>query len=116
MRFPVLKTGAVAQYPAAKGLRMGTQVVRFVDGSEQRYREQGRARRWWVIRLELLDEAEVAAIEEFFADCQGAFGSFAFTDPWDATEYGDCSLEQESLEAAMAGELRGATALVIREN
>lgn len=116
MRFPALKTGAVAQYPASRGLRLATHVVRFVDGSEQRYREQGRARRWWTIRLDSLDEAERAALEEFFENCQGAFGSFSFTDPWDGTEHADCSLAQDSLEVVMSGELRGGTALVIREN
>lgn len=116
MTFPLLKTGAVAQYPAVKELAGATEVVRFVDGREQRYRDFGSALRRWVIRLELLDEAELATVEEFFMENQGAFGSFAFTDPWDGTVYPDCSLEQDSLEVVLAGELRGATALAVREN
>lgn len=116
MTFPLLKTGAVAQYPAVKGLDTATEVVRFVDGGEQRYRDFGAALRRWAIRLELLDEAELTAVEEFFTDNQGAFGSFAFTDPWDGTVYPDCSLDQDSLEIVLVGELRGATALSVREN
>jgi hypothetical protein len=116
MTFPRLKTGAVMQYPAGKGLRFATEVVRFVDGSEQRYRDFGAAVRRWVVRLDLLDEAEVTAIEEFFAANQGAFGSFSFTDPWDGTEYPDCSLDQDGLEVVLAGEMRAAAALIVVEN
>ncbi len=31
--FPVLKTGAAAQYPLDRGVRFSTQAVRFMDGS-----------------------------------------------------------------------------------
>ena len=114
--FPKLKTDAVMQYPAARRLRFACQVVRFVDGGEQRYRESGGALRSWEIRLNLLDEAELAALEEFFAANQGAFGSFAFTDPWDGTEHSDCSLDRDSFALLLAGEMRGATSLMVREN
>ena len=40
--FPKLKTGAVAQYPASRALSQATEVVRFLDGTEQRYRAAGR--------------------------------------------------------------------------
>ncbi|HWQ55524.1 MAG TPA: DUF2460 domain-containing protein [Bryobacteraceae bacterium] len=116
MTFPVLKTGAVMQYPGAKELRVATDVVQFVDGGEQRYRDFGSALRRWLIRLDLLDEGELAEIEGFFTDCQGAFGNFAFTDPWDGTEYPNCSLEQDSIETVLEGELRGGTLLVVKEN
>lgn len=116
MTFPVLKTGAVMQYPGAKELRVATDVLRFVDGGEQRYRDFAASLRRWVIRLKLLDEGELAALEGFFEDCQGAFGSFVFTDPWDGSEYPDCSLEADSMELVLEGELRGGTSLVVREN
>jgi len=34
--FPTLKTSAVAQYPATKAVKFQNQVMRFVDGTEQR--------------------------------------------------------------------------------
>ena len=37
--FPTLKTGAVMQYPGKRILQFSTDVVRFLDGTEQRYRE-----------------------------------------------------------------------------
>jgi hypothetical protein len=114
--FPKLKTDAVMQYPAARGLQFATEVVRFVDGSEQRYREFGAPLRRWTIRLDLLDETELARLEEFFSEMQGSFGTFLFTDPWDGREYAGCSLEQESLEITLNGEMRGRMELVVREN
>src|SRR5512134_1307110 len=90
--FPRLKTGAVAQYPAEKTIACSTQVLRFVDGSEQRCREYSAPLRKWIIGLDLLDERELAELEGFFIAQQGAFGDFVFVDPWDGTEYAHCSL------------------------
>jgi uncharacterized protein DUF2460 len=114
--FPILKTGAVAQYPAGRRLEFQNQVVRFVDGTEQRYRDCAGTRHRWEISLELLDEPELAAIEEFFRAAGGAFETFAFVDPWDDVEYSNCSLAGDALELAVLGEMRGRTSLVVVEN
>src|SRR5215813_4546013 len=95
--FPKLKTGAVLQYPATRGLRYANRVMRFLDGTEQRFRANGDAKRRWEIRLDQIDELEMAEIEQFFLENQGVFGSFSFTDPWDGTEYPNCSLESDGL-------------------
>lgn len=113
---PRLKTDAVAQYPARRETRYRNHVVRYLDGTEQRYRELGPALRSWVIRLDLLDEAELAAIEEFFLSQQGRAGSFSFVDPWDDVEYADCSFLDESFEMELSGEMRGRTRLTVRQN
>ncbi len=114
--FPKLKTDAVAQYPATRGVQMRNQALRFVDGSEQRYRDCAGPLHRWEIRLDALDEGEMAAIEEFFADTQGRFGSFEFIDPWDGKTYANCSLEADELTLAAAGEMRGSTAVAVVEN
>ena len=114
--FPKLKTGAVLQYPAARGLRFANQVVRFLDGTEQRFRTAPAARRRWEVRLDFLDESEIAEIDLFFQENQGVFGSFSFTDPWDGTEYPNCSLEAGELRMEAVAEMRGRTSLVVREN
>jgi hypothetical protein len=114
--FPTLKTGAVIQYPAIRKVRYRNQSLRFVDGTEQRYRDCAGPLRRWEIRLSQLDEGEVAALEQFFADNQGAFGSFAFTDPWDGTAFPNCSLEMDGLKTTATAEMNGATSLTVAEN
>ncbi len=114
--FPKLKTGAVMQYPASRGVEYATQVHRFVDGSEQRYRERGGPARRWVIRLDRLDETELQSLQEFFDSVQGRAGYFSFDDPWDEVTYGNCSLEDDALALEWSGEMRGRTVLVVREN
>ena len=114
--FPQLKTAAVMQYPASRGLRYANFGVRFVDGTEQHYREWGAPLRRWHIRLDLLDETEMASLGDFFATNQGGFGSFSFTDPWDSTEYSDCSFDHDVFQFDLLEEMRARTTLTIKQN
>ena len=91
--FPLLKSGAIVQYPVTRTLEYSTRVLRFVDGTEQRFRQYGSGLHKWLVRLDLLDEEELLRLEQFFTSEQGRFGSFAFTDPWSGAEYANCSLE-----------------------
>src|ERR1700687_5294457 len=114
--FPKLKTNAIAQYPLGRRERFRNETVRFVDGSEQRYRDSGGVRMEWDIQLSQLDEGELAAVEEFFLAGQGAFGSFSFTDPWDGTIYDNCSVAADTLALLTAGEMHGTTKLTVVQN
>jgi hypothetical protein len=90
--------------------------MRFVDGSEQRFREYGGPLRRWVIRLSALDEEEMEAIEAFYLSEQGGYGTFSFVDPWDGEEYANCSLESEDGIFDYIGLHDGRTRLVVRQN
>lgn len=114
--FPTLKSGAVMQYPAERELRFSTEVLQFVDGSEQRFRGYGASMRRWIVRLDLLEDAELQRLETFFDASQGALGTFPFTDPWDGTVYANCSLEEDEMAIEFNAEQQAKTALVIREN
>ena len=114
--FPRLKTDAVAQYPFTTTLTFQNQTLTFVDGTQQRYRDSAAARMRWEINLTKLDEGELAAVEEFFMANQGAFGSFAFTDPTDGHVYEQCSIEADSLEAMTLTEMRCATTMTVVQN
>jgi hypothetical protein len=59
---------------------------------------------------------ELFAIEAFFLEQQGQYGSFSFTDPWDGTEYPDCSFESDDFRTDSFAEGRSATTLIIRNN
>lgn len=114
--FPKLRTNALAQYPATRHIRFQNQVIQFVDGTAQRYRDSSGPLHQWQIRVDLLDESEMAAIEQFFVDNQGAFGSFAFTDPWDGQIYADCSLADGDVALTSLSEMHGQTMLTVRQN
>jgi Conserved hypothetical protein 2217 (DUF2460) len=113
--FPVLKTGAVIQYPAEKAIRFSTQVIRFVDGSEQRFRDFDVSLRRWIIRLDTLDETELGALRNLFRTQRGAAGTFSFTDPWDGTTYDKCNLESDEMVEDFLNEGKSRTTLVVRE-
>ena len=116
MDFPALKTGAVAQYPSDRIREYSTLVQEFLDGSEQRSPRYGAPLRRWMVRLDVLDEAEMFRLEEFFVEQGGEVGEFAFTDPWSGTEYPNCSFEGSELELNFLAVGRGALELVVREN
>src|SRR5581483_10518443 len=99
--FPVLKTSAVAQYPFSSGTSFSTEVLRFVDGSEQRYSNYGQPVRRWAIHLDLLDEGELSAMRQFFRSQAGMVGRFAFIDPVTGTQYGNCSFDQGNLDGTI---------------
>lgn len=114
--FPRLKTNAVAQYPAKRVLRFQNQTLRFVDGTEQRYRDSAGPLHRWEILLKQLDEGEMAALDTFFEGNEGTFGSFAFTDPWDGQVYQNCSLESDGLDLTTTAEMSGSTRMTVVEN
>ena len=114
--FPQLKTGAVLQYPARRSVHFATHVVRFLDGSEQRFRSRRSPRRRWIIRLDLLDDDEMSRLEDFFVALQGQCGSFEFSDPWDEIVYPDCSFENGSMERAWAANAAEETVVIVKEN
>ncbi len=114
--FPTLKTGAVAQYPAQRATQFSTDVVRFVDGSEQRFPGYATPLRRWTIRLDLLDETELHTLREFFRTESGAAEGFSFTDPWTSTVYPHCNLEGDEIAEELRDGAKGKTTLTVSEN
>lgn len=114
--FPRLHTGAVTQYPSSRRLQASTCVTRFVDGSEQRFRELRVPVQHWILRLDRINDEELNAYREFFATNDGQLGSFTFVDPWDGTEYPDCSFDMDSVELTITDEGRCYCTAVIRNN
>jgi uncharacterized protein DUF2460 len=90
--------------------------VRFLDGTEQRYRDSAGALHRWQIRFDKLNEFEVSAIEDFFAEAQGTYESFAFIDPWDGEEYANCRLESDGLDVVTLSEMDAGTSVIVVEN
>lgn len=113
--FPALSSGAVVQYPASVIAGQNVQVVRFLDGSDQRYLQQGRIFRSWQIRLSLLTETEIAAIEAFFVAQQGDYLPFSFPDPFSGTAIANCRLASPGIASQYEGVDTVATSLWVIE-
>ena len=114
--FPNLKTGAVLQYPAQREVRFATKVLRFLDGTEQRFRGYQAPLRRWTVRLDLLDQGELQLLREFFRTEAGAADNFVFVDPWDGTTYGNCSLQGADIVQQLLDEMNGKTSVTVRQN
>ena len=114
--FPNLKTGAVTQYPATRAFRFQNQILRFLDGTDQRYRDSAGPLHGWEIRLDQLDETEMAALQAFFLANQGSFTNFAFTDPWSGQVYLNCALASDTMSVTFLSEMQGMTSLIVLEN
>jgi Conserved hypothetical protein 2217 (DUF2460) len=114
--FPLLKTGAVTQYPASVIQQYGTDLVVFLDGTEQRSRRLPGPAKRWAIDLSQLDDDEMRRVEEFFLSQAGSYGSFSFTDPWSGTASGDCSFAEDTLVMSFEAQDRGKLRLTVVEN
>ncbi len=95
--FPSLSSGAVTQYPTPQTSGQAAQVIRFVDGSDQRYLMQGRTFRQWQIQLSLLTDGELQQLEAFFLTQQGDYAAFIFPDPISGTNVPNCRFGNPSL-------------------
>ena len=113
--FPALSSGAIAQYPMPTYVARTTQVIRFLDGSDQRCVVRARPVRWWTVKLSLLNDAELAQLEGFFSEQQGAFGLFAFPDPFTGQTVANCRLAASDLMTQYVGADQGSTELTVME-
>ncbi len=96
--------------------KFSTQVVRFLDGSEQRFPGYGATLQRWVIRLDLLDEGELTNLQQFFESEGGRAGNFRFTDPFDGRCTRIAALTRISWRWSLTDHRGGKTQVTIREN
>ena len=101
--FPLLNTGAVTQYPMRVETGQAVQAVRFLDGSEQRFLNQGRQFRRWEINLTQLSESEIYAIEDFFEQQSGDYSLFVFPDPSTQQNVLNCRLANAEFAMQISG-------------
>jgi hypothetical protein len=113
--FPALNSGAIAQYPLPVYVAQSTQVTRFLDGSDQRCVVRARPVRWWVVKLSLLNDTELATLEEFFAEQQGSFGLFDFPDPLTGQAIANCRLATSELTTLYEAADQGSTEVTVME-
>jgi len=113
--FPSLSSGAVAQYPASMTTGQNAQIIRFLDGLDQRYLQQGRTFRSWQIKLNLLNDAEIAQLEAFFVAQKGDYLPFSFPDPFSGAVVANCRLASAGIASQYLGVDSGAISLWVIE-
>lgn len=113
--FPTLATGAVAQYPLGQTQTFTTDVIRFLDATDQRCVVRANQLRQWAVRLDLLSDAELAALEDFFSEMQGANGLFNFFDPITGQAVPNCRLANTPSVTTYAAHNIGSAQLIITE-
>jgi hypothetical protein len=113
--FPKLSTGAPAQYGASYESAYRTRVIRYVDGTEQRYADCGASLRRWTIPLAQLTPAEVSAVVAFFREQRGQEGTFSFTDPWTGVVHEECCFDAGTIRVLTNDEWNASTTITIRE-
>jgi hypothetical protein len=114
--FPRLKRGALAQYPIAQELMRPVETVRFLDMGRQAYLDGRDSLRRWRLRLNLLDESELAAVIEFFVAMRGSLGRFEFEDPATGEVVANCRFDDDELTLSLSGEFNGQTVLTVRDS
>jgi len=97
--FPLLSSGAVSQYPTERYSSRSVGVIRFLDGSDQRFLRTGRRLRRWRVDLSLLTDLEIAALQTFFSTQKGMYSSFTFTDPASNTQVSNCRIANSEMIA-----------------
>lgn len=113
--FPILSTSAVTQYPSSRQLDASTFLITFVDGSRQAFRDRRISAQRWILRMDRISPAEAATLEDFWW-ANGPGESFAFTDPWNGTEYPECRFATESADAILRGDGHTQAVLIIESN
>ena len=115
--FPTLTTGAVAQYPLPISYTMPVEIIRFIDGTDQRFLSRGKALRTWHVQLSFLSEAEIYQLEEFFESVQGQYSTFDFPDPYSGLNVPNCRLGETSLVTDyLATDLTSSSLWVVETN
>lgn len=115
MQFPTLQSGAVMQYGSLFGSVQPAQIIRFIDGTDQRFLASGRGYRRWLISLHLLNEAEIASIETFFQDMAGEYSTFSFPDPVTGSSVPNCRIGAPELITDYQGVDIAATSMWVVE-
>lgn len=114
-QFPLLNTGAVVQYPLEFSSGQSSQIIRFLDGADQRHSVSGKPLRRWGIKLEQLNEDEIWALEMFFADQLGTYSTFTFPDPVGGVDVPNCRFAGNSFTEEFTGPDVSAVSFVLVE-
>ena len=111
--FPILQSGAVAQYPLRHSIIYPVFRHRFLDQRQQCFSVARSPRRQWQVQLSLLSERELGEIVSFLEAVRGRQISFSFTDPHDGTVHTNCVLDGDEWGIEEIDLVNGRTTLIV---
>lgn len=79
--YPQLQTGAVAQFPLAKSIRLRTAMNESIDARQIKLFDSGSTLAQWELQYQGLSDAERTALESLFRNVEGRLQTFTFLDP-----------------------------------
>lgn len=79
--YPQLASGAMAQFPVQKRVQARTVMNALADGSSVKLVDAPGATMEWQLKYAGLSDAELAALQAFFAATEGSLNGFTFLDP-----------------------------------
>jgi hypothetical protein len=79
--YPQLGTGALSQFPVRKNHHRRTVVNTAPDGSSVKLADSNAEVTEWQLLYSDLSDAEIGALEQFFAAAEGTLNGFTFLDP-----------------------------------
>ncbi len=79
--YPQLASGALAQMPLIRRRETRTAVNDLADGSSLKLADPAGGSTGWELSYSGLSDAELAALQLFFEQCEGSLNSFTFVDP-----------------------------------
>lgn len=79
--YPQLGSGALSQFPVRKRRRLRTVVNAAADGSCVKLADPNAEYIEWTLAYAQLNDDEIAALQQFFADTEGTLRGFTFLDP-----------------------------------
>lgn len=114
LEFPTLRTGVAGQYPLSREFLAETRVYTFLDGRQQRF-PAAKLRRRWTLQLDMLDEQEAWAVEEFARQHFETAEPFRFKDPHTGMVHWPCFLQGRSFSSDASGPMHRGCVLVVIE-
>jgi hypothetical protein len=117
LTFPLLNSGAVAQYPLPLSYTSPVAIIRFIDGTDQRFVARGTTLRTWRIHNAFLNEDEIYQVELFFESTKGQYSLFDFPDPYSGVLVPNCRLGENALSTDYVGvDLASSSLWVVETN
>lgn len=111
--FPALKTGVVGMYPATLGLTFKTDVVQFVNDTEQRWATWQGVSEFELVFTDI-DGYDLSLLVEFFNSVKGQFDA-TWTLPINGQTYNNCSFLQDDFTYTEAKPERYSVTLKCRQ-